>query len=229
MDALGVLRGGPQPDSRGVIHRWQAIEAFLKRSVLPAFIRRPEMLAFSLLILLVNAPLLGGSCWLSLMFQPEPVRHGQWWRLITHPFVHVTWYHLLLDGSAFLILYHSLLEKALRRRLAYVLGGAAGSLLASWASPGSASGLCGLSGIAHGLMAISAWELLSAQPPLSAEWRVGLGAFALVVAKATYEALTGHMFFACLHFGLLGHPISVSHAGGIIGALAMMLLCRCWR
>jgi hypothetical protein len=28
------------------------------------------------------------------------------------------------------------------------------------------------------------------------------------------------MFFTFLHFGLMGEPIAVSHAGGIIGALA---------
>jgi rhomboid family GlyGly-CTERM serine protease len=202
------------------------IASAIKHTLLPAFIRRPEMLLFSLLILVFNAPLLVGSCWHVMMFHPEAVRQGQWWRLFTHPWVHLTWYHLLLDGSAFFILYHSLLEKNLLRRLAYVFAAAAGSLLFSWAGPNSAYGLCGLSGTAHGLMAISASELISTQQPNSPEWRVGLAAFGLVVAKAAYEAITGHMFFAFLDFGLLGKPISVAHAGGIIGALAMMLLCH---
>ena len=129
-------------------------------------------------------------------------------------------------GSAFFILHHSLLEKNLLRRLAYVCAAAAGSLLFSWAGPNSAYGLCGLSGTAHGLMAISALELVSTQSPHSPEGRVGLGAFYFVVGKAAYEAVTGHMFFAFLDFGLLGNPISVAHAGGIIGALAIMLLSR---
>jgi rhomboid family GlyGly-CTERM serine protease len=187
------------------------------------------MLAFGSLIFALNLPLLFGSGWHALMFQPEAVRHGQWWRLLTHPFVHVTWYHLLLDGSAFFILYHSLIELSLGKRLAYLVGGAVGSVTAAWASSGSASGLCGLSGIAHGLMAVSALELVSSQPSHSAEWRVGLATFAFVVGKAMYEALSGHMFFAILDFGLLGDPISVSHAGGIVGALVLMLACRCVR
>jgi rhomboid family GlyGly-CTERM serine protease len=200
--------------------------AFLKDKLLPAFVRRPEMVVFSLLILILNAPVVVGSCWYALTFHPEAVRQGQWWRLLTHPFVHLTWYHLLLDGSAFFLLYHSLLEARLLRRLAFVFAAAAGSLAFSWAGPRSADGLCGLSGIAHALMAISAVELVSTQPANSPAWRLGLGAFAFVVGKAAYEALSGRMFFAFLDFGLLGHPIAVSHAGGIIGGLAAVLLCR---
>jgi len=184
------------------------------------------MLLFGLLIAVFNAPLLAGSCWYAMMFHPEPVRQGQWWRLFTHPWVHLTWYHLLLDGSAFFILYHSLLEKNLLLRLAFVFAAAAGSLLSSWIGPDSTHGLCGLSGTAHGLMAISALELVSTQSPNSSGQRVALGAFGFVFAKAAYEAITGHMFFSFLDFGLLGNPISVAHAGGIIGALAIMLLSR---
>jgi rhomboid family GlyGly-CTERM serine protease len=181
--------------------------------------RRPELIVVFVLLLLLNAPVLIGSCWHSLIFQPEAVGQGQWWRILTHPLVHVTWYHLLLDGSAFLILYQSLLETSILRRLAYVLAAAGGSLVAAWTSPAAGNGLCGLSGIAHGLMAVSALEITATQPPGSPERRVGLASFILVVAKAAFEALTGRMFFAFLDFGLLGSPVAVSHAGGIVGAL----------
>jgi rhomboid family GlyGly-CTERM serine protease len=187
------------------------------------FTRRPELLLIGLAVCIANAPLLTGHCRSALMFQPEAVHAGQWWRLFTHPLAHVTWYHLLLDGSAFFILYHSLLENRMGRRLVWVFGSAIGSLAAAWASPNAASGLCGLSGVAHGLMAISALELVAAHKPRSAEWRVGLATFVFVVAKAAYEALSGHMFFAFLDFGLLGNPISVSHAGGVIGGILMLL------
>src|SRR6266436_8323897 len=64
-------------------------------------LHRPELLVFVVLLVLFNAPVLTGSCFTSLIFHSEAVRGGDWWRLLTHPFVHVTWYHLLLDGSAF--------------------------------------------------------------------------------------------------------------------------------
>jgi len=200
------------------------VRLWLRRKSLSVLRHRPELLFFALAICVANAPLLTGHWWQALTFQPEAVRAGQWWRLLTHPFVHVTWYHLLLDGAAFFVLYVGLLEKSLGRRLACILGAAIGSLAAAWSSPTAAMGLCGLSGVAHGLMAISALELLSARKPHSAEWRVGLATFALVVGKAAYEALAGRMFFAFLDFGLLGSPVSVSHAGGIMGGITMSLI-----
>src|SRR5690348_16262975 len=86
------------------VHPW------LKKKSLSVLRHRPEMLLFALAVCIANAPLLAGHCWQALTFQPEAVRAGQWWRLLTHPFVHITWYHLLLDGVAFFILYHSLSE-----------------------------------------------------------------------------------------------------------------------
>ena len=192
-------------------------------------VERPELLVFTTLLALINLPILFGSPFHSFAFQPDEVRHGEWWRVITHPFVHVTWYHLLLDGTAFLTLYGTLTEARVARRLAYVFAAAAGSLLLSWAAaPNPANGLCGLSGIAHGLMAISALELLTANPPLSAERRIGWISFGLVVAKAAFEALTGRMFFTFLDFGLLGTPVAVSHAGGIIGGLVALMIVHRW-
>ena len=189
-------------------------------------LRRPELLLFLSLLIILNTPVLFGSGCQSLVFQPDAVRNGQWWRLFTHPFVHVTWYHLLLDGTAFLTLYSSLLDSSIFRRMLYVCAGAAGSLLLSSAAAPAiqATGLCGLSGIAHGLMAVSALEMIAGNPRHSAEQRIGLISFSFVVAKAAFEALTGRMFFAFLDFGLLGDPVAVSHAGGIVGSLLAMLL-----
>jgi rhomboid family GlyGly-CTERM serine protease len=190
-----------------------------------AWLRRPELLMFCALLAILNAPVLAGAFSQSLVFLPGAVTGGEWWRLLSHPFIHVTWYHLLLDGAAFLALYCSLIEPSLFRRLAYVFAAGAGSLLAAWAAaPGiSTSGLCGLSGIDHGLMAVSALELVRANRPGSTERRLGQLAFLLAVGKAALEALSGHMFFTWLHFGLMGAPVAVSHAGGIIGGLLAML------
>ena len=186
------------------------------------------MLLFLALLAIFNIPVLTGSCWGSMMFQPGAVQNGEWWRLFTHPFVHVTWYHLLLDGAAFLALYHSLIESSVVRRLLYVLAAAAGSLCVSWVvAPGmSTSGLCGVSGIAHGLMAVSALEMVNGQPPGSAERRIGQISFLLVVGKAAVEALTGRMLFAFLYFGMVGDPVAVSHAGGVIGGLLAVLVLK---
>ena len=186
------------------------------------------MLFFLALLAIFNIPVLTGSCWRSMMFQPGAVQSGEWWRLFTHPFVHITWYHLLLDGAAFLALYHSLIESSVVRRLLYVLAAAAGSLCVSWVTaPGmQTSGLCGVSGIAHGLMAVSALEMVGGQPPGSAERHIGQISFLLVVGKAAVEALTGRMLFAFLYFGMVGDPVAVSHAGGVIGGLVAMLLLK---
>jgi rhomboid family GlyGly-CTERM serine protease len=197
-------------------------------STLPGWLRqRPEMLLFLGLLFAFNFPVLFGNWWGSMMFQSEAVAGGEWWRLVTHPFVHVTWYHLLLDGTAFLTLYHSLLETRLLKRLAYVLAGGAGSLVLSWmVSDNLVQGLCGLSGIAHGLMAVSAVEMISDTSSDRTTRRVGWISFVLVVLKAAFEAVTGRMFLGFLAFGMLGDPVAVSHAGGIVGGLSMMLLLR---
>ena len=193
-----------------------------------ALLRRPELLLFVALLALFNAPILVGPCLHSMVFLPQAVEGGEWWRLFTHPFVHVTWYHLLLDGAAFLALYHSLVEASMVRRLSYVFAAGAGSVLVSWAAaPAIATGgLCGLSGVAHGLMAVSALEMIGAQRPGSTEWRIGWIGLVLVVGKAALEALSGRMFFTLLHFGLMGDPVAVSHAGGVIGGLLAILLVK---
>lgn len=213
MQSPGVV-GTPRP----TIHR-----LFLKLSA--SLRQKPELIFFVVLIAIFNAPVLFGTAWSSMMFQPDAVRSGEWWRFVTHPFVHLTWYHLLLDGIAFLSLYCSLIERKVFVRMAYVVATAAGSLAASWiASLGTlTNGLCGLSGVAHGLMAISAIEMLGGE---KTERGIGWICLMLVVGKAGFEAITGRMFFGFLDFGLLGKPVAVSHAGGIVGGLIAMLALR---
>jgi hypothetical protein len=45
-----------------------------------ALLRRPELLLFFILLVILNAPVLFGSGCQSLMFQADAVRNGQWWR-----------------------------------------------------------------------------------------------------------------------------------------------------
>jgi len=86
---------------------------------------RLEMAAIGLILLLLNWPLLHGACNSAMIFLPSPVRQGEWWRLLTHPFVHVTWFHLLLDGAAFFLLYNDLAEHHWTKRFGWVFASAA--------------------------------------------------------------------------------------------------------
>src|SRR6185436_2469909 len=152
------------------------------RSLLP----QQEAVPLLVLIVALNVPMLAGIGSGPMIFYPAAACGGEWWRWFTHPFVHVSWYHFLLDGAAFIMLYTSLIDTRVWTRLGYVIAGAAGSLLFSWiAAPAIATnGLCGLSGIAHGLMAVSSLEMLAGLPPRSTARRVAIVSFILATAKA---------------------------------------------
>ncbi|MGB5987835.1 MAG: rhombosortase [Desulfobacterales bacterium] len=151
------------------------------------------------------------------VFRPAEVAAGQWWRLLSHPFVHLTWYHLALDGAAFFLLYGELRRQKGLPRLSVLLGCGGGSLLAAWlwAPQVSVLGLCGLSGTAHGLMAFSG---LSQMRSPQTRW-VGLLVFGLVVGKSILEGLTGQVLFTFMHMGLCGTPIAMAHLGGVAGGM----------
>ena len=186
---------------------------------------RLEMGCFVFLLVLVNLPLVSGGYTAPFAFHPGLVRHGEWWRVVTHPLAHVTWYHLLLDAVAFLLAYAELGSRRGFERLGFVVAAGTGSLLVAWAaSPLVATiGLCGLSGIAHGLTAVVGLEMLRKErdPWLRS---AGLLCFVAVVAKCLVEAVTGSIAFASWHLGSLGTPIAVSHAGGVLGALVALWL-----
>lgn len=151
-------------------------------------------------------------------FLPGRVAAGEWWRLATHPLAHVSAYHLLLDAGAFLVLYHGLAAFPLLRRLALCAGAAVCSLaLAACAPEFDRAGLCGLSGVAHGLMAVSA--LGSARSDDPCERAAGRWLLALVAGKAALEAATGHVWFAAWHLGDVGLPNPYGHLGGVLGGL----------
>ena len=186
---------------------------------------RFELRALAAIIVLLNLPLLHGACAVDMIFLPGRVAAGEWWRIFTHAFVHVSWYHLLLDGTAFLILYQGLVGRSGFERMGYVLACGTGSLLASlWSAPIiQTHGLCGLSGIAHGLMAISALDRMNGRTDKTLQ-RAGAATFIIVVAKSIIEAATGRIVFESLHFGALGSPVAVCHAGGVLGGLVVMVI-----
>lgn len=182
-------------------------------------------------ILLLNAPLFIGLPLPGLMFFPDAIASGEWWRLITHPFVHVSWYHLLLDATAFLIIYHGLIEQKLRVRVSYVAATGVGSLVtALWAAPTIQQlGFCGLSGVAHGLMAIASLEWMVYTKKDKLIFGLGMLSFVIVTGKCFWEAATNQPLAGFLHFSLMGTPIVVCHAGGVVGGILAFALCRFWR
>jgi len=207
----------PQSSSHPQIHRQH-----------PAVKPRRELWLFGGLLALLNLPLLWGGFAETLILLPNAAGDGEWWRLITHPWVHVSWYHLLLDGVAFAVLYPMLAEPRLGRRLLLMFGAGLGSAIVSlWAwSPLASQGLCGLSGIDHGLMAITSLEMLLASGDDRTLRRCGWLSFLLVVAKSGFEAISGQAFLSWMHFGLMGSPVAVCHAGGVMGGLLAFLLLR---
>ncbi len=176
-----------------------------------------DVIIIAALILVANTHLVTGNLSASLVFFPSAVESGQWWRLITYPFVHVTWYHLLLDAGAFFLLYKELLHNRIAQRVFYVVVSGAFSLAAAVVSSPIIDklGLCGLSGIAHGLMAVSALQMMQEKQ----NFRTGLFCFLLVVSKSIHESLTGEVLFSFLHFGLYGTPLAACHGGGVLGGI----------
>jgi len=176
------------------------------------------LLIFGVLVF-CNIHLLRGAGAPSLLFSPAAFFSGEWWRLLTHPFVHVTWYHLFLDAGAFFLLYTGLEDRRISRKISYVVAcGACSLVTALFCSPlVRIQGLCGLSGIANGLMAVSGLEMMRTKENF---W-LGLMSFSLVVAKSIYEVIAGDVFFSFMHLGLCGTPVAACHAGGVLGAIAM--------
>lgn len=181
--------------------------------------RAQDLWFFSVFILLANLTLLTGKVCQPLVFLPVPALSGDWWRWLTFPFVHVSWYHLMMDSGAFLFLYHSLQEISLCKRLLLVAACAAGSLGASLLTSSLDGGLCGLSGVAHGLMAVSALEFMCFEnKPVR---QAGVICFWIVILKSMIEGLSGRVLFQALHFGQVASPVAVSHAGGVLGGLIL--------
>jgi rhomboid family GlyGly-CTERM serine protease len=165
----------------------------------------------------LNPHLFGGSYTNLQIFLPEALLGGEWWRLFSHPFVHLTWYHLFLDAGAFFILYTGLREKRVTRKLVFTFICGSFSLAAAliFSPEIEAKGLCGLSGIAHGLMAYSGLELMLTRKNI---W-IGLFSFLLVLVKSIYEFINGEVVFTFMHMGLCGSPLAACHLGGVVGGI----------
>jgi rhomboid family GlyGly-CTERM serine protease len=182
-----------------------------------------DLILLAALLVLCNFHLCSGRSPAAVAFIPDAVAGGEWWRIISHAFAHVSWYHLLIDAAAFFLLYTCLQDTAVWKKLVYVAACTAGSLGAAFFSDTLYThGLCGLSGTAHGLMAVVACEFIASQR--RPDILIGLACFALVIGKTIIELVTGRTFFSSLHMGSIGIPIVECHAGGIIGGCIMFLV-----
>jgi hypothetical protein len=76
-----------------------------------------------------------------------------------------------------------------------------------------------LSGIAHGLMAVSGLEMIGE----GVHRRTGWITFGSVAAKSLYEAYQGEVVFDFLHLGMCGIPLAACHLGGVAGATLLYL------
>ena len=200
----------------------------LTSSVVSAWIRHArthiDVLVFLGLLTIFNLHLSGLTLLPLQIFTPQSVAEGQWWRVLTHPLVHVSWYHLLLDAGAFLLLYTGLDHRRMGWKLISVGMCAGTSLIAAWifVPQIDAIGLCGLSGTAHGLMAYSGLEIMRKKRGTV----YGLISFWLVVAKSIYEMIRGEVMFEFLHLGMCGTALAPCHLGGVAGGILAYLMCH---
>lgn len=189
------------------------------------------IMGFALIVSVCNLHLLFGAAPSLLVFDLDQVAHGEWWRIITHPFVHVSWYHLVLDYTAVLVLWNELRLLPLLHKFMAAASCAAASLIFSLLTTEALTkyGLCGFSGTAHGLtLFLGVYWLTEARLFRKSERRLRVVSGVLLVCgslgKSIVEAATGSVMFLNLHRGNLGIPIVESHLGGIIGGLAAALI-----
>lgn len=195
-----------------------------KKCFLPVgpWLKRLELCFWLFLLALCNYSLLDGQISTQYIFVPELVMKGQWYRAVLSPFAHVSSYHLILDAAAFLLLWNGLERMSWCGRWACFGGCWAGSLALPlvWSAQVYERGLCGLSGIAHGLFAVTALEMLMDRD--SKQSRVLGGVlFAGLLAKIFWEMASGGGVMNNLHFGNVGVPIVTSHLGGLVGGCAV--------
>jgi membrane associated rhomboid family serine protease len=122
------------------------------------------------------------------------------------------------------MLYRCLGDWSIAKRLGSLVLCSVFSLGAALLASSMPNGLCGLSGIAHGLMAIAALQMTREKTALLRT--AGLISFILVVAKSIYEGITGQICFEFLHFGSVGEAIAVCHTGGVLGGICAYLVFR---
>ena len=197
----------------------------------PAFRHAPGVLRallFTAVLIAINSHLITGGNGSALVFMPAAFMAGDWWTLLTHPFIHVSWYHLALDGITFYLLYFAFQSYRLPRLLTMLALCTLGSALLSLGVDPMIDtlGLCGLSGVSHGLMVVYALEIMRAHSDDRQLRMIGAITLAATVLKCMFELITGDVFFSFLHVGAIGSPVVACHAGGALGGLLFYTLSR---
>jgi membrane associated rhomboid family serine protease len=91
----------------------------------------------------------------ALRRNPEALRDGEWWRMVTPLFVHAYgWWHACVNGVAALI-FCPLAERLYGKKLwaLYFIPGVVGQLFGYWWSPYTAGSSLGIAGVMGGLLA----------------------------------------------------------------------------
>jgi rhomboid family GlyGly-CTERM serine protease len=155
---------------------------------------------------------------LGFYLKPSALFEGEFWRWLSFAWRHNSFYHLALDASAFIFLYETL-RCGLSVRLTHLFTCIFFSgLIPLLVDPRlSQIGLCGLSGVAHGLMLICALE--TAEQPERRSRVMAVILFLVVLSKTIFEQITGNVLLADRHLGSVGIPIASCHFGGVIGAI----------
>lgn len=200
------------------------IEKSLIKAIHESLKKQPELTFIFLLVLILNTKLfVNGTPSEGLIFHGFKKDLQGLIPLITHGFVHVSLYHLFIDGLGFFMVYSGLSEKTITRRLIFVFISFAGALIAATFSPMTRiNGFCGLSGAAHGLMAVTAMEMIEDKDLR----KTGIILILILVLKTSFEVTTGSLPFSWLHLGNLGKPILVSHLGGMITGLTAFIVIK---
>jgi rhomboid family GlyGly-CTERM serine protease len=141
---------------------------------------------------------------------------GQWWRLVTGPFVHATWGHLIRD-LALVALAGVAYEQPLRANKLHVFAG--GIVLPGLAVlvARDAQWYCGLSGLSHALLAAALSYEVTQRRGL-ARWIV-LALCAVAAAKPIYELATGEPAFA-MFLGAGVAQVPLAHVVGVVVGVA---------
>lgn len=182
-----------------------------------------EFISWLAIIIILNAPLLSGDFADRFVFFTDRVASGEWWRVLTFPFVHVSVYHLLLDSLAFLWLWHDMRDLAARKRWGVMVACWGGSLILPLllSEQIDVHGLAGLSGIGHGLFAFYCLDCARRAKAAKDQvlYRASLVLVTGLVIKSGLEVFAGQLLFVGLHFGPIGVPIVETHLGGMIGGI----------
>ena len=141
---------------------------------------------------------------------------GQWWRLVTGPFVHATWGHLARDLALVAIAGIAYEGPLAANKLLVFAGGVVVPALAVLVAR-DAAWYCGLSGLSHALLAAAlSYEVVRRRGAARA---VVLLLCVIAAAKPIYELATGAPAFAMsLGDGVVQVPLA--HVAGVVVGIA---------